>query len=300
MPKKSWNILTTDKFIEKAIVKHGYTYDYSKVEYRNSKYKVEIICIKHGSFWQQPDNHLCGKGCAKCMHDKTAERMRGTTENFIKKSIKRHGNKYNYSKVKYKTLLDKVIIICIKHGDFIQTAADHIAGRGCQQCANERQRSGKQKFIENAITKHEDKYDYSKVKYETAHKKVIIICPIHGEFKQTANNHITGQGCPSCGQSGFDPIKPAILYYVRINKDNDVFYKIGVTNRTIEERFKCEKLEVIELQKWEYEFGRDAVEKETQIKKMFKNNLFDGLPIMRSVGNTEVFDFDVLNYDGIL
>lgn len=295
--RKPWNTLTTDKFITKAILKHGTTYDYSKVDYRSSKVKVEIICKKHGSFWQQPDNHLYGKGCAKCMHNKTAKRMRGTTENFIKKAIKRHGGKYDYSKVKYISLLDRVTIICKKHGNFSQNAADHIAGRGCPECGKENQRSSKQNFIKNAVLKHGEKYDYSKIKYETSIRKVIIICPVHGEFKQIPNNHLNGQGCPSCGKSGFDPIKPAILYYIRIDKDNDIFYKIGVTNRTIEERFKCEDAEITELHKWEYEFGRDAANKEGEIKEIFKNNLFNGLPILKRVGNTEIFDFDVLGYD---
>ena len=40
-------------FIGKAIKKHGNKYDYSKVEYLNSKKKVCIICQEHGEFWQK-------------------------------------------------------------------------------------------------------------------------------------------------------------------------------------------------------------------------------------------------------
>ena len=57
---------TTEKFIEKAKQVHGDIYDYSKVNYVDSKTKVCIICHKHGEFWQTPNNHLHGHGCKKC------------------------------------------------------------------------------------------------------------------------------------------------------------------------------------------------------------------------------------------
>ena len=46
---------------------------------------------------------------------------------------------------------------------------------------------------------HGDFYDYSKVIYINSCTKVIIICPVHGEFEQTPNSHLSGQGCPECG-----------------------------------------------------------------------------------------------------
>jgi hypothetical protein len=57
------NKLTTKEFIEKARLKHGDKYDYSKAEYTNSKTKVCIICPEHGEFWQTPGDHLDGHGC---------------------------------------------------------------------------------------------------------------------------------------------------------------------------------------------------------------------------------------------
>lgn len=46
---------------------------------------------------------------------------------------------------------------------------------------------------------HGDKYDYSKVEYINSHERVCIICPKHGEFSQSATNHLSGQGCYKCG-----------------------------------------------------------------------------------------------------
>lgn len=55
-----------------------------------------------------------------------------------------------------------------------------------------------QEFIEKARSLHGNKYDYSKVDYINNHTKVCIICPIHGEFLQTPNAHLMGQGCIKC------------------------------------------------------------------------------------------------------
>lgn len=58
----------------------------------------------------------------------------------------------------------------------------------------------KDNFIEKAREIHSNKYDYSKVVYQNNYTKVYIICPEHGEFLQTPNNHLNGNGCPKCGK----------------------------------------------------------------------------------------------------
>ena len=56
----------------------------------------------------------------------------------------------------------------------------------------------KENFIKKASERHKYKYDYSKVEYINVHTKVCIICPEHGEFLITPNNHLRGHGCPKC------------------------------------------------------------------------------------------------------
>ena len=53
-------------------------------------------------------------------------------------------------------------------------------------------------FIEKAKTVHGDKYDYSKTEYINSTTKVIVICKVHGEFKQFTNTHLIGRGCKKC------------------------------------------------------------------------------------------------------
>ena len=56
----------------------------------------------------------------------------------------------------------------------------------------------KEEFIKKSISIHGNKYDYSKVEYINDKTKVCIICPEHGEFWQTPNNHLNGNNCPLC------------------------------------------------------------------------------------------------------
>jgi len=89
-----------------------------------------------------------------------------------------------------------VTIICKEHGEFEQTPESHLGGSGCEQCGREsrglKKRGSNDAFIEKAIAKHGDIYDYSKVHYTQANEKVIIICKHHGEFAQRPNNHLCG------------------------------------------------------------------------------------------------------------
>ena len=125
-----------------------------------------------------------------------------TTENFIEKAREIHGNKYDYSKTVYKSAKIKVCIICPIHGEFWQTPNGHLNGYGCKKCAieaqKERQKLPMSEFLSRSNTVHNSKYDYSKVEYKNEKELVTIICPRHGEFKQTPYMHSKGAGCPMC------------------------------------------------------------------------------------------------------
>lgn len=66
--RKSKLSLTIKEFVQKAKEVHDDHYDYSEVEYINAHQKIKIICPKHGSFWQKPNDHLKGCGCPFCVH----------------------------------------------------------------------------------------------------------------------------------------------------------------------------------------------------------------------------------------
>jgi hypothetical protein len=185
------------KFIEKAKLIHGDKFDYSLVEYTESKFKVKIICPIHGEFEQRASGHLSGYGCSKCSQDK----QKISIDDFIGKSKSIHGDKFNYSNVEYINYDTKVKIICPIHGEFEQTPSNHLKGRDCELCSFIKRKTKVLKFIEKAKLVHNDKYDYSLVEYLGFGEKVKMICSNHGNFEQTPQNHLKGQGCPFCKES---------------------------------------------------------------------------------------------------
>jgi hypothetical protein len=188
MPTK----LTTRDFITNSTTKHGSRYDYSLVEYVNSKTKVQIICSEHGTFEQSPDRHLHGSGCARC---KGVAKL--DTETFIKRSTVKHDGKYDYSLADYTTVRNKVKIVCPKHGTFLQKAANHLNGIGCPCCV--RTYTNIEEFIKRSTAKHGSRYDYSLVEYVDTRTKVKIICSEHGVFLQSPAGHLQSSGCDKCG-----------------------------------------------------------------------------------------------------
>jgi hypothetical protein len=148
--------------------------------------------------------------------------MENKQEQFVEKSIKTHGDKYDYSNVKYVNSSTNVSILCKKHNyEFKQNPDNHIRGANCPKCALE-ERSNKRKmpiedFLIKANIKHSNKFDYSKVSYKNSQTTIIIICPVHGEFAQIPYSHLnTKFGCNKCA------IKDSAT---NRTKDTDIFLK---------------------------------------------------------------------------
>ena len=198
--------LNTEQFIERAKKVHGDKYDYSKTEYINSSTKICIICPIHGEFWQTPTEHLRGRGCKKCGDLSVGiKNSKITTDEFIERAKKVHGDKYDYSKTEYISPRKKICIIDKEFGEFWMMPYAHLNGQGCPSRRGEKiskaNSKSKEKFIEDAIQIHGDKYDYSKTEYINSSTKICIICPIHGEFWQRPKDHTQGIGCPVCKSS---------------------------------------------------------------------------------------------------
>ncbi len=137
-----------------------------------------------------------------------------TTDEWIKLANIRHSNKYDYSLVEYVNCNTKVKIICKNHSAFMQRAGAHLYGQGCPKCGKQyrgtsvkliKEVKNKRKYtqtewIEVAKKKHNNKYDYSLVNYVNGKTMVKIICKIHSVFEQKPSGHLSGNGCPKCGQ----------------------------------------------------------------------------------------------------
>ena len=126
--KKRVDASKNKDWLSDCIKVHGYKYDYSRVEYINSKTKVEIICKEHGSFLMKLNSHISQKqNCPRCY------RVFNTSD-FIKNSKKIHNGLYDYSKSKYVDAREKVIVTCKIHKDFLISPYCHLQGQGCSKC----------------------------------------------------------------------------------------------------------------------------------------------------------------------
>jgi len=125
-----------------------------------------------------------------------------TTEEFIKKAQKIHGNRYDYSKVNYINAFEKITITCKDHGDFKLSPNNHTRNSksgNCPKCIRLKNTKSNLDYIKEAKSIHGNKYDYSQTNYKGAYSKVTIICKIHGPFETTAREHTRGTGCYECG-----------------------------------------------------------------------------------------------------
>jgi glutaredoxin-related protein len=236
----------TLRFIEKAMVVHGGRYLYDKVEYVNAHAKVSIVCGVHGVFFASPNNHLRGKGCAKC-----AGRYTPSTQEFILESIKIHSDKYDYSNTIYAGSGNNVRIRCKLHNFvFEQRAICHKRGHGCPKCAGEKKRISKvfnvSQFVEASEKKHGKRYDYSEVIYINAREKVKIRCKIHDfVFEQMPYHHIKDNGCPKCSNKYKPNTQEVIENFKEIHKNQYDYSEVSYAGANSKVKIKCVKHNLI-------------------------------------------------------
>lgn len=170
------------------------------------------------------------------------------TASFIAKSKIVHGDRYDYSKSKYINARTKVAIMCKTHGVFHQNPRTHIKQKsGCPSCGGTKKLT-QSEFIEKCSSIHKNRYDYSISNYENSNSILEIICKEHGVFLQVASEHARGHGCYKCGSksSGFGKDRfinacdknngLGVIYLIECNSRDELFYKIGITSKTIKSR----------------------------------------------------------------
>jgi hypothetical protein len=233
---------------------HFDLYDYSMVEYINSRTKVKIICKIHGEFEQTPNNHLKGQKCPHCNGKPKLNKIK-----FCEKSNNIHNNKYDYSMVDYVNNKTNVKIICKIHGEFEQTPANHFIGQGCSLCSGNKN-SNTLEFIEKSNNTHNNKYDYSLVEYKNSHIKVKIICKEHGIFEQLTTIHIGGSGCSHCS----DNKKSNTLEFIkRSNNTHNNKYDYSMSeynNSHTKVKIICEKHGIFNQKPYKHYNGRGCPE----------------------------------------
>lgn len=131
------------------------------------------------------------------------------------------------------------------------------------------------------------------------HKTPILHSCVEGHvWKAQPHNIINGHGCPICNRIGFNPSKPALVYYIKISKENLTYFKIGITNKTLEYRFRQDKdKEILVLKQWKFNLGSEARDLEKSILSGNKQHRVKIEGFLNGGGNSELFEFDVLGLD---
>lgn len=128
--------ITNEQFIQQAQEAHNGIYTYERCAYTISRNKVTVTCKEHGDFEMLPTNHVSKKsGCPICAVKVRGYNQRLTTEEFIERSKKVHGEEYNYDNTVVKISSEKVAIMCKYHGEFKVLPFDHMYGVHCPNCS---------------------------------------------------------------------------------------------------------------------------------------------------------------------
>jgi len=185
-------MLTAKEFMRRARDVHGRKYGYRKLSYRGKRTRVCITCPIHGDFYQFPPNHtLLKRGCPAC-----SGLERYTRDMFIRKAERIYGKKYDYDGIVVRGCFDIVSVRCRKHGLFRIRANTFLGGKS--QCPSCKKDELALDFLRRAEKTHGSKYNYDAVEYGGSRRKVVIVCPRHGQFRQTPSTHANGAGCPTC------------------------------------------------------------------------------------------------------
>lgn len=191
---------TVEEFIKECKIIHNNKFDYSKTHYNGADSKVVITCPIHGDFEIISQHHLEGQGCTKCNNEVSrAEKL----YNFINEAKKIHNNFYDYKNVNFIRNDEKVEVICPIHGSFFITPKNHLLNKaGCKQCGIEKrskiQSKSQDTFIKELQKIYGDLYDFSKVEYVNNKTKVIVTCPIHGDYHVSPKSLLKGKKCAKC------------------------------------------------------------------------------------------------------
>lgn len=186
----------TKTFILKSNLTHQRKYDYSLSKYVNTRSSIVIICPNHGQFTQLARAHLQGKGCQLC-----APNCKKNTISFLQKLKCKFGDSVDYSFVSYTTSKTPIKLVCSLHGEFMKTPKQLLESKhACSKCSGLAPLTKKDFIIQSNLV-HFNAYDYKNVRLNGSKNKVIITCKKHGDFEQTPNKHLSGNGCGSCCSS---------------------------------------------------------------------------------------------------
>lgn len=254
------------------------------------------------SFWTKEEENIIienysAKGSKYCSE------ILGRTIDSIKHKAISLGLKSDYNK-RWSSIEDNILI-------------EHYPAKGSKGCIPLLPHRNRNSIVLRAgllnlkLLKHYTKWshkDYEEALFEIesdsypVDQYINALTPIQHEcleghlWKATPAHILRGTGCPTCAVYGFNPSIPATLYYISI-EDNygHLYYKIGITNKTVSERFISERDKCIKvIDELHFEKGIQAKNKEAELLSQFKTFRVSISNYLKSGGNTELFTHNIL------
>ena len=230
------------------------------LEMKVFKEESKFYCSKHSKHFSKCLANVIYKdwiGCDECWYEKFSYKIYSKQNKERLLEVKNSPSLFNYTfeKFNYTGDTNKVVITCIKHGDFEVSYNQRVKGQSygeCPVCMYEFSRIELLRdFVQKAKVIHGDSYDYSLIKtYTNCKDNVTIICNgCEKVFMQTPDNHLQGKGCSECNSVGHYIRSRYIehsnknyggfcsLYLIECSDEKELFYKVGITVKSLSERF---------------------------------------------------------------
>ncbi|RKZ06651.1 hypothetical protein DRQ25_13430, partial [Candidatus Fermentibacteria bacterium] len=202
------------KFVAHCRAVHGDRYEILS-PYRGEHAEVLFRCKLHGEYWQMPRIHLAGVGCRGCADAARAER-RATPHSEFMATLTNLGPKITVVG-EYTRLRDPIEIYCDDHGTSFPTALLLKTGHGCVACGRNAgvgaRTMSSEEFERKSKEIHGDAIEILS-EYVNMKTKLLFKCPVHGEYSQTAEVHLTGTGCPTCAGVGPSKEETALADFI--------------------------------------------------------------------------------------
>lgn len=160
---------------------------------------IKVRCKKHDHIFEVlPWNFLDGRVCEICNKERLSDMFLKSTEQFVSECKEIFGDLYDYTKVVYKGISEKVEVICKDHGSWWILPGNHKQPNGCPKCAGKNKTTEEYIALCNKI--HDNSYDYTKTIFVNNKTRIIVTCPKHGDWTPKAEKHLQC-GCPTCNMS---------------------------------------------------------------------------------------------------
>lgn len=189
-----------EKLKQNSLEKYGDQYSFEKSKYTLTR-AFTITCKDHGDFKASGDFHLKHEhgGCWKCSAD---AKLRSMEQEYKQKATAKHGNRFDYTNIKYSPTAKYVTVCCTQHGELRVDKNEHLSleDGGCEYCEGVAEINQLEKFKSSALRKFGNLFNYDAIKPSDISGKIVVKCMLHGDFKTTARSHLRydNGGCEFC------------------------------------------------------------------------------------------------------